>query len=98
MDAPTFEWDPAKAVANQRTHGVSFEEAATTFQDPLAKIHSDPDHSESEDRAMLVGHSTAGRLLLVAFTDRQGRIRLISARATTRRERQEYEESQQKGS
>ncbi len=98
MDAPTFEWDPAKAAANLRTHGVSFEEAATVFQDPLAKIHSDPDHSESEDRAILIGHSTAGRMLLVAFTDRQGRIRLISARPTTRRERNEYEESQQKGS
>jgi uncharacterized protein len=98
MDAPTFEWDPAKAASSLRTHGVSFGEAATVFQDPLAKIHSDPDHSESEDRAILIGHSTAGRMLLVAFTDRQGRIRLISARATTRRERDEYEESQQKGS
>ncbi len=98
MDAPTFEWDPAKAAANLQTHGVSFEEAATVFQDPLAKIHSDPDHSESEDRAILIGHSTAGRMLLVAFTDRQGRIRLISARATTRRERNAHEESQQKGS
>jgi uncharacterized protein len=86
MKTPTFEWDPAKAAANLRTHGVSFEEAATVFQDPLAKIHSDPDHSESEDRAILVGYSTSGRLLLVAFTDRQDRIRLISARPTTRGE------------
>ena len=98
MNAPTFEWDPAKAAANLDTHGVSFEEAATVFQDPLAKIHSDPDHSESEDRAILIGHSRSGRLLLVAFTDRQDRIRLISARATTPRERKDYEESQQKGS
>ena len=98
MDAPTFEWDPAKAPANLRTHGVSFEEAATVFQDPMAKIHSDPDHSESEDRAVLIGHSTSGRLLVVAFTDRQDRIRLISARATTRHERKDYEEDQQKGS
>jgi len=98
MGAPTFEWDPAKAVANERAHGVSFEEAATAFKDPLAKIHSDPDHSEAEARAILIGHSGVGRLLLVAFTDRQGRIRLISARATTRRERREYEESQQNGS
>jgi len=98
MDAPTFEWDPAKAAANLKTHGVSFDEAATVFQDPLAKIHSDPDHSESENRAILIGHSTAGRLLLVAFTNRKGNIRLISARETTRRERKEYEESQQGGS
>jgi len=98
MDAPTFEWDRAKAAANLKTHGVSFDEAATVFQDPLAGIHPDPDHSESENRAILIGHSTAGRLLLVAFTDRQSNIRLISARATTRRERKEYEESQQDGS
>jgi uncharacterized DUF497 family protein len=98
MGAPTFEWDPDKAAANLRIHGVSFEEAAVVFQDPLAKVHSDPDHSESEDRAILIGHSGTGRLLLVSFTERQDRIRLISARATTRREREEYEESQQKES
>ena len=95
MDAPTFEWDPAKAGANAKTHGVSFEEAVTVFQDPMAKVHPDPDHSESERREILIGHSMQARLLLVAFTDRQGKIRLISARRVTRRERREYEESQQ---
>ena len=95
MDAPTFEWDPAKAAANLRAHGVSFEEAATVFQDPLATVHSDPDHSESEAREILIGHSAQPRLLLVAFTDRQGKIRLISAREVTPRERRDYEESQQ---
>jgi len=98
MDAPTFEWDPAKAAANFKAHGVSFEEAVTVFQDPLAKVHSDPDHSQSERREILIGHSAQARLLLVAFTDRQGKIRLISARRVTRRERREYEESQQAGS
>jgi uncharacterized DUF497 family protein len=98
VSASTFEWDPAKAAANLQAHGVSFEEAATVFQDPLAKIHADPDHSEGEDRAILMGHFSAGRLLLVSFTDRQDRIRLISARATTRREHKEYEKSQQEGS
>ena len=98
MDAPTFEWDPAKAAANAKTHGVSFEEAVTVFQDPLAKVHPDPDHSESERREILIGHSMQARLLLVAFTDRQGKIRLISSRKVTRRERREYEESQQAGS
>jgi uncharacterized protein len=93
MDAPTFEWDPAKAKANVRKHGVSFEEAATTFQDPLARIHSDPDHSGRESREILIGHSSRLRLLLVAFTARRGRLRLISARELTRRERREYEES-----
>jgi uncharacterized protein len=98
MQAPTFEWDLVKAAANVKRHGVSFEEALTAFQDPLAKVHNDPDHSESERREILIGHSARRRLLLVAFTDRQGKIRLISARKVTRRERQEYEESQQGGS
>jgi uncharacterized DUF497 family protein len=95
MDAPTFEWDPVKAAANLAKHGVSFEEAATAFQDPPARIHADPDHSASESREILIGHSAKGRLILVAFTDRQGRLRLISAREVTRRERRDYEESQQ---
>jgi len=98
MDAPTFEWDPSKAAANLEKHGVSFEEAVTVFQDPLAKVHPDPDHSEPELREILIGHSGQHRLLLVAFADRQGKIRVISARKVTRRERLDYEESQQDGS
>jgi uncharacterized DUF497 family protein len=94
MDAPTFEWDPAKAAANVEKHGVAFEEAITAFQDPLGAIHPDPDHSKSEQREILVGHSAQHRLLLVSFTDRQGRIRVISAREATRGERRDYEESQ----
>jgi uncharacterized DUF497 family protein len=95
MDAPTFEWDPAKAKVNVRKHGVSFEEAATAFQDPLARIHPDPDHSGHESREILIGHSRRQRLLLVAFADRRGKLRLISAREVTRRERRDYEESLQ---
>jgi uncharacterized DUF497 family protein len=94
MNAPTFEWDPAKAAANLKKHGVSFEEAVTVFQDPLAKIHADPDHSEDELRQILIGHSAQNRVLLVSFTDRRSRIRLISAREATRREHKEYEEAQ----
>jgi uncharacterized DUF497 family protein len=93
MDAPTFEWDAAKAKVNVRKYGVSFEEAATAFQDPLARIHADPDHSGHESREILIGHSRRQRLLLVAFADRRGRLRLISAREVTRRERRDYEES-----
>lgn len=93
MLAPTFEWDAVKAAANLMRHGVSFTEAATTFQDPLASIHADPGHSASERREIIVGHSSRGRLLVVSFTDRGGNIRLISARAATRRERQDYEEA-----
>jgi uncharacterized protein len=94
MAVPTFEWDLEKALANSSLHRVSFEEAVTVFQDPLARIHDDPEHSDTEIREILVGHSLAGRLLVVAFTERGSRIRLISARRATKRERRDYEESQ----
>jgi uncharacterized DUF497 family protein len=93
MDGPTFEWDAAKAAANLLQHGVSFEEAATVFQDPLAKIHDDPDHSATEPRDIIVGHSAKSQLLVVSFTDRGSNIRLISARPVTRHERRDYEEA-----
>jgi uncharacterized DUF497 family protein len=93
MDGPGFEWDLAKAAANVNRHGVSFEEAATVFEDPLARVHDDPEHSSSERRAIIVGHSLGGRLLLVSFTDRGSNIRLISARPATRLERRDYEEA-----
>lgn len=93
MAGPTFEWDPAKAAANLVQHGVSFEEAATVFQDPLAKIHDDPDHSGAEQRAIIVGHTLQGQIVLVSFTDRGSKIRVISARSVTRQERHDYEES-----
>jgi len=91
--APTFEWNPTKAAANLKRHGVSFDEAATTFQDPLARLHDDPGHSVAERREVIVGHSSQGRLLLVCFTHRGSTIRLISARPATRRERRDYEEA-----
>ena len=93
MKVPTFEWDPQKAVANKLNHRVTFVEALTVFQDPLGRVHRDPDHSVSERREILVGHSKQGRILLVAFTQRSGKIRIISARRATRRERRAYEES-----
>jgi uncharacterized protein len=65
--------------------------------DPLAKIHSDPDHSQRERREILIGHSAQGFLLLV-FTERESKIRRVSARKVTRRERRAYEESQKQGS
>jgi len=92
MTGPTFDWDAKKAAGNWRKHRVPFEEALTAFRDPLAKIHADPEHSELEERDILIGHSTSGHLVLVAFTERRGTIRLISARETTRRERQAYEQ------
>ena len=63
----TFEWDDKKAAANLAKHGVSFEEAQTVFEDPLARVRRDPDHSEDEEREMIVGSTLAGRLLLVSF-------------------------------
>jgi len=94
MAEPIFEWDPAKAEANLRQHGVSFEEAASVFLDPLARIHDDPDHSATERRDIIVGHSGHGRLLVVSFADRGSKIRLISARPITRHERNDYEEAE----
>jgi uncharacterized DUF497 family protein len=88
-----FEWDPQKAAANLRKHGVSFAEATTVFGDRLGISAPDPDHSYDEDRYILVGRSSHGRLLIVAHTDRDDRIRIISARELTRSERKDYEET-----
>lgn len=86
-----FEWDPNKAAANLRKHGVSFDEAATVLADPLSITVSDPDHSQEEDRFITVGLSYYRRLLIVVYTERELRIRLISARELTATERIAYE-------
>ena len=86
-----FEWQFSKAEANVRQHDVDFLEASTVFADPLARIFDDPDHSADESREIIVGHSMGQRLLIVSFTER-GRVRIISARAATRRERHDYEQ------
>jgi uncharacterized protein len=87
-----FEWDRRKATANERAHGVSFEEAIEVFRDPLARVHPDPGSSVGEVREIIVGTSLAGRLLLVSFTERGERIRIISARPATKHEKRDYEE------
>ncbi len=87
-----FEWDPRKARNNLRKHGVSFEEAATVFGDPLATYYQDPDHSIAERRYLTTETSEKGRLIHIAFAERAGRIRIIQARKLTRNERQRYEE------
>lgn len=89
-----FEWDGRKATANLRKHGVSFEEAATAFSDPLSLTIADPGHSEDEERFLLVGTSFLGQLLVVAHSERGDRVRVISARAATAHERRAYEESE----
>jgi len=88
----TYEWDPAKAAVNLGKHGVSFEEAASVFLDPSALTFCDPDHSAEEDREMTIGRSAQQRILFVAHAARRDRIRIISARRATRRERRQYEE------
>lgn len=88
-----FTWSTAKARANRRKHGVSFGEALTVFVDPLARIHDDSKHSDEERREIIVGHSAAGRLLLVSFTERDQVVRLISARKATRGEHEDYEKA-----
>jgi uncharacterized DUF497 family protein len=87
-----FEWDSNKAQANRRKHGVSFDEAATVFLDPMAVSGPDPEHSVGEDRYITFGFSRLGRLLAVCHAYRPGSIRIISARRVTRDERKMYEE------
>ena len=86
-----FEWDPEKANENLRKHGVAFTEGQTIFGDPLEIVIPDPDHSEDELRFLSLGRSEAGRLLVVSYTERGTRVRIISAREATPRERREYE-------
>jgi len=90
----TFEWDPAKAASNRRKHGVTFREATTVFRDRLAVTIPTPGQSATEARWVELGLSQFGRLLVVAFTERRSKIRIISARLATRKERKEYEEGQ----
>lgn len=88
-----FEWDKKKAIENYKKHGVTFEEAATAFGDPLSVTIYDPDHSEDEDRFILIGKTRVRKLVVVAHTDRNDTIRIISARKASRREGANYEKS-----
>jgi uncharacterized DUF497 family protein len=90
---PLFEWDENKARLNLRKHRVIFIEAVSVFEDPLARNFDDPAHSSEESREIIIGHSIAGRLLLVSFTEPlEDEIRIISARRVTKREKNDYEE------
>ena len=89
-----FEWDSVKDASNLAKHGISFAEATEVFGDHLAKTLPDPDHSADERRELIVGHNHKGKLLFVSFTERfEDTIRIISARAATRKERKDYEQS-----
>lgn len=92
MEAIRFAWDEAKAAENRRKHYVTFEEAATVFADENARLKHDPDHSQKEDRFILLGFSAKLRLLLVchAYREDDEVIRIISARKATPNERKQY--------
>jgi uncharacterized DUF497 family protein len=87
-----FEWDQEKAQSNLVKHGVSFEEAQTVFDDPLYVDFYDPDHSENENRYIIIGTSSVGNILLVSYTERGDIIRIISARQVTKQELKAYQE------
>lgn len=88
-----FEWDQQKAQSNLSKHGISFEEAQTVFDDPLYVDFYDPDHSEQENRYIIIGASLTGVILLVSYTERGDIIRIISARQVTKQELKTYQET-----
>lgn len=94
-----FTWDTEKAAANIDRHGITFEEAATTWLDPLAIERPDDAHSDHEDRWLRIGESLVGTLLVVWSTERRARgqtiIRIIGAREATRKERRRYEQGEE---
>ena len=92
MPGLEFEWDPRKDRANQRKHRVAFGEARSVFFDEGALVASDPDHSDGEDRFLIIGFSIRARMLLVCFCERRSGnvIRIISARKATRKEQDQY--------
>jgi uncharacterized protein len=87
-----FEWDAAKARENEAKHHVSFAEASEVFGDHHASVVADPDHSSTEQRYLIFGASGTGKYLVVSYTERDDRLRLISARPMTPRERRAYEQ------
>ena len=92
MNYLTFEWDSNKAASNLEKHGVSFEEAKTIFSDDYARLIADPDHSDDEDRFIILGNSIQARILVVCHCVREhDSIRIISARKADKRERKTYE-------
>ena len=91
MDDTAFEWDADKARTNLKRHGVSFDEGATTFNDPMITAMPDPAHSDQERRFIAIGMSANGRLIVVVFTERGDKTRLISCRKATKAETEIYD-------
>lgn len=94
MNSLKFEWDPVKASSNIKKHGISFDEAKTVFDDDFGRLIPDPDHSEDEERFILLGMSYTLKILTVVhcYRDDDGVIRIISARASTKNEERQYKE------
>jgi len=94
MKSLTFEWDLTKALSNVKKHGITFEEAKTVFDDDFARLLHDPDHSEEEERFILLGMSYTLKILTVVhcYRDQDGTIRIISARESTKNEARQYKE------
>jgi hypothetical protein len=90
---PEFEWDFVKELRNIEKHGVSFIEASTVFHDFQSKIFDDEKHSQTEKRELIIGISSRHRLLIVSFTVRDNKIRIISSRQTNNIEKVKYEEN-----
>ncbi len=86
-----FEWNPEKEQSNVEKHGIDFTEAATVFGDPLELTIADPDHSVGESRFLSMGRSARNRILVVSYTEREERIRIVSARVAAPKERRQYE-------
>ena len=94
MDEVSFEWNHGKGTANIKKHKVSFDEASTVFDDPLAAIFHDKNHSTDEVREIIIGHSKSARILLVCFTEKsKNLVRIFSTRVATKKERKDYEEN-----
>lgn len=95
MNIIRFEWDPRKAASNEKKHGISFEEAQTVFYDENGRLIDDPDHSDEEDRFILLGASSQSHVLIVCHCYRESDevIRIISARKATKKEQKFYRSS-----
>lgn len=87
-----FEWDNKKAEENLKKHRINFDEAVSVFYDDFARTKPDPDHSNNESRFIIQGLSNKNKLLVISFTERYGKIRIINARKSTNKERSQYEE------
>jgi uncharacterized DUF497 family protein len=87
-----FEWDDRKEAQNLKNHGIDFGEGIESFDDPLALVRADPEHSRNEHRFIIIGRSRKGRVMLTVFTEKGAGIRIISSRGATRREVRNYEE------